>query len=127
MDGVLNGYNFWSSLAWNIACKLGMSHVQRYVRDPFSIHEEKVKCLAKIVRRTNAKIVMSSSWRNGFWNISYEKKTTEQKLLTDMLNKYKIEVIDITPISDTRRRDEEIITWLMTKNERIVKKLHYYR
>ena len=55
---------------------------------------------------------MSSSWRRGFWNVPYEDKSDNQKLLTDLLNKYNIEIIDITPNSYDGRRDKEILSWL---------------
>lgn len=123
IDGVLNGYNFWNLLGWKIACFLKNKHIKNWYRkvsDPFGVHKTKVKRLSKIVKNTNAKIVMSSSWRGGFWNVPYEEKTDHQKKLTDLLNKYNIEVIDITPKSKTGRRDEEIISWL-SKNEEKVK------
>ena len=55
---------------------------------------------------------MSSIWRYGFWNVPYENKSKDQRLLTDLLNKYNIEVIDITPKSFDGRRDKEILSWL---------------
>lgn len=113
IDGVLNGYSYINLLCWNLARLL---HIQdwynKHIRSPFTIHEEKVRRLSKIVTATDAKIVMSSSWRNGFWSVPYEEKTEEQKLLTDLLNKYNIHVIDITPKSSDGRRDKEILSWL---------------
>lgn len=113
VDGVLNGYNFWSLLGWNISRLL---HVQnwyrKHTRKPFTIHKEKMRRLSKIVVATDSKVVMSSSWRSGFWNIPYKEKTKDQKLLTDLLNKYNIEVIDITPTSSDGRRDKEILSWI---------------
>ena len=82
----------------------------KQIADPFNIHESKVKRLAKIVHTTNAKVVLSSSWRHGWWKTPYEKQFDEQKRLTDLLNKYKIEIIDITPTFYTR--GEEINDWL---------------
>lgn len=114
IDGVLNGYDFFRIVGWRIACCL---HIQKWykqhTRRPFTIHEEKVKRLAKIVHSTNAKVVMSSSWRNIFWNDPYEDKSEDQKLLVDLLDKYNIEVIDITPESLDGRRDKEILQWLL--------------
>lgn len=62
---------------------------------------------------------MSSSWRHSFWNVSYEDKSEDQKLLTDLLNKYNIEVIDITPKSLDGRRDKEILSWLSHHENKI--------
>lgn len=113
IDGVLNGYNFWNLVGWNISYFLHIQNWYRnHVREPFGIHEEKVKKLAKIVNKTNCKVVMSSSWRNAFWKVPYEKKDGNLKILTDMLNYYNIEVIDITPKFPDGRRDKEILSWL---------------
>ena len=113
IDGVLNGYNFWSVLGWNIACKLNIKGWYReHTRKPFGIHEEKVRRLAKIVKKTGAKVVMSSSWRHGWWKTPYEKQWEDQKQLTDLLHKYNIEVIDITGSSPDGRRDKEIKAWV---------------
>lgn len=113
IDGVLNGYDFWRLLGWNIACKL---HIQewyrKHTRNPFGIHEEKVKRLAKIINKTDAKVVLSSSWRHAFRRTPYEDKKDDLKLFADLLEKYNIEIIDITPKSCDGRRDKEILTWL---------------
>lgn len=91
-------------------------HIQNWYRNhtksPFTIHKEKVKRLYKIVAKTDAKIVMSSSWRGAFWKVPYEEKSMDQKLLVDLFNKYNIEVIDITPKSSDGRRDKEILYWI---------------
>ena len=55
---------------------------------------------------------MSSSWRYGWWNLPYEEQYEDQKQLTDLLNKYNIEVIDITPTLKSGNRGEEIAQWL---------------
>lgn len=120
IDGVLNGYNFWSLTGWKIACKLNIRDWYRtHIRKPFGIHEEKVRHLSKIIEKTNAKVVMSSSWRYGWWKTPYEKQTENQKRLTDLLKKYNIEVIDITPKLLDGRRDTEIQTWIKNHSNEI--------
>lgn len=122
IDGVLNGYNKWNLLGWEIVCLTKSERLKNWYRkltNPFGIHKRKVRRLAKIVRATNAKIVMSSSWRFGWWNKPYEEQDEDQRRLTDLLNKYNIEVIDITPRSSDGRRDKEITEWL-TKNADLV-------
>ena len=124
IDGVLNGYNKWNILGWKLMCLTKSKTLKRWYRnftDPCGVHERKVKRLAKIVKATNAKVVMSSSWRFGWWNTPYEKQFEDQKKLTDLLNKYNIEVIDITPYSSDGRRDKEINEWL-TNHEDLVKR-----
>lgn len=119
IDGVLNGYNFWSFFGWNFACALSIEKwYRKNTRKPFGVHEDKVKRLSKIIKATDAKVVMSSSWRNGFWK-PYAEKTGRQKTLTDMLNRYEINVIDITPTSPNGRRDKEILTWLARHEDEV--------
>lgn len=118
IDGVLNGYNRWNLLGWRIVNKINYKPLilfYRKVANPFSIHKVKVKRLAKIVHTTNAKVVMSSSWRYGWWKKPYEKQSNDQKKLTDLLNKYNIEIIDITP-TFLDSRGEEINSWLSSHN-----------
>jgi 5'(3')-deoxyribonucleotidase len=62
---------------------------------------------------------MSSSWRFGWWGTPYEKQFEDQKKLTDLLKKYNIKVIDITPSSITCRRDDEIQEWI-TNNKNMI-------
>lgn len=122
IDGVLNGYSKWNVLGWKIVYLTKSKRLKNWFRkltDPCGVHENKVKRLAKIVKTTNAKIVMSSSWRFGWWNTHYDKQSENQKKLTDLFNKYNIKVIDITPKSSDGRRDKEIIEWL-TNNKDIV-------
>jgi hypothetical protein len=57
MDGVLNGYGYFTRPIFYLYKLFG----KRY--KVFGVHERKVKRLAKIVKKTNAKIVISSTWR----------------------------------------------------------------
>lgn len=113
IDGVLNGCGFWSALGWNLACKLNIKDwYRKHTRDPFGVHEEKVRRLSRIIKASGAKIVMSSSWRHGWWKTPYEEQWENQKKLTDLFNKYNIEVIDVTSSSSDGRRDQEIKAWV---------------
>ena len=107
-------------MGWNVSCLLHIQNwYRKHTRSPFTVHKEKVKRLSKIVAATNAKVVMSSSWRSAFWKVPYEEKTGNQKLLADLLNKYNIEVIDITPKSSDGRRDKEILSWISNHENEI--------
>jgi hypothetical protein len=113
IDGVLNGYNKWIYFLINISKKLHIpARFMRNMLKIFEVKEKYVKRLSKIVKRTGAKIVMSSSWRRGYWYTPYDKKFPDQKRLEDLLKKYNIEVIDITPSCKRRRREDEINHWL---------------
>ena len=105
-----------------MACLSHSEHIKdwyRRVSEPCGVHESKVKRLAKIIKKTDAKVVMSSTWRGMFWKVPYNEKTHDQKKLVDLLNKYNIEVIDITPKSPDGRRDKEILAWLSKHEDEV--------
>jgi hypothetical protein len=113
VDGVLNGYNKWTYRIISISKLLHIPvRVIRNTLKIFEVKEKYVKRLSKIVKRTGAKIVMSSSWRFGYWNTPHEEKCRDQKRLHDLLSKYNLEVIDITPNSANGKREDEINQWL---------------
>ena len=119
IDGVLNGYNLLNNIIWKIVETLHIEKIYRdWRRNPFGIHKEKVKRLAKIVKKTNAKIVLSSSWR-GFWKRPYYEMVDYQKLLVDLFNKYNISVIDLTPFLPEKTRSEEIDSWIQSHKSEI--------
>ena len=105
-----------------MACLSHSEHIKdwhRRVTDPCGVHESKVKRLVKIKKKTEAKVVMSSSWRFGWWNTLYEDMFDDQRKLTDLLNQYNIEVIDITPKSPDGSRDKEILAWLSKHEDEV--------
>ena len=109
-----------------MACLSHSEHIKdwyRNISDVSGVHEIKVKRLSKIVKSTNSKVVMSSSWRFGWWNTLYEDMFDDQRKLTDLLNKYNIEVIDITPKSPDGRRDKEILAWLSKHEDEVVEEV----
>lgn len=108
IDGVLNS-NFWND-----------TH-QRELSDGTLIDREKVLLLGRLVRKTNAKIVLHSGWRFWFdWNKKPLRKEAAQ--LADMLGAEGIEIYDVTPdftteeIRETRKfslvKAKEILAWL---------------
>lgn len=122
IDGVLNGYNKWTYLVINISKALHVpTNTVRKILRIFEVKEIYVKRLNKIVKNTGAKIVMSSSWRHGYWNTPYEEKYTDQKRLHDLLKKYRLEVIGITPSNKDGKREDEINQWLHDTNLKIDK------
>lgn len=120
IDGVLNGYNQWNLIGWKIVNFLNIKPLKLWykrITEPFGVHESKVKRLAEIVQETDAVVVMSSSWRFGWWKTPYEEQYYDQKQLTDLFKKYDIDVIDITP--DLGHRGKEIETWLSEHRDSI--------
>lgn len=113
IDGVLNGYNFRNTLGWKIIRKFNSNKLKGWYRNltqPFGVHKSKVKRLAKIVHKTDAKVVISSSWRSSFLSNRLGKE--EQKLI-ELFDKYNIEIYGYTPVFDSGSRGDEIITWLL--------------
>ena len=68
------------------------------------IDDERVQLVAKIVHETDAKIVLSSSWR---------QNKSDLDLVKAALSKYNLSILDITPISEKYDlRCHEIRQWL---------------
>lgn len=113
LDGVLNGYNFFTHLIWRIVDFLKIREwYKKHTRDIFGVHEEKLKRLAKIVRKTDAKVVLSASIRYAYWNTPSEEREDLLKEMEDGFKKYGIDVIDVTPRDKSANRSKEIIQWL---------------
>ena len=111
VDGVLNGYNYFTKIKFNILDFLHLRkwHLKHF--DLFGVHTIRVWRLSKIVRRTGAKVVISSTWRHG-WFRPYESKGRRDKELEDKLRRFKIPVIGITPRINSGKRGLEIQMWL---------------
>ena len=106
IDGVLNGYSKWTGKLYDVFRRLRLiKYVNKYY-DLFGVRTHKVKILKRIIDRTGAKIVLSSSWRHG-WYSDYDTsdKSNRQTVLHKKFNKYGIDVVGITP-TDTNRREE---------------------
>lgn len=118
VDGVLNGYSKFTGFlyGWFIKLRL-MKYVNKYY-DLFGVRTTMTRRLAKIVRKTDAKIVISSSWR-GSWYDSYEDKGRRARALEDQLRRFKIydSVIGITPRSSKGYRETEIRQWLFERDD----------
>lgn len=122
IDGVLNGYNFWTDLGWKIVCSTNCKKIKdlyREITDSFGIHKRKVRLLAKIVHKTNAKVVLTSSWRNKIWNTSYDKTEGNVRKLLDLFKKYNINIFGIVPKLPDGDRCDEISKWLSDHKEEV--------
>ena len=113
IDGVLNS-NFWND-----------SH-QREISDGTLIDEEKIKILALLVKKTNAKIILHSGWR--FWfDDELKPLRTEAERLAALLAKEGLSVSGLTPdltteeIRRTKKfslvKADEILSWLKLHND----------
>lgn len=91
VDGVLNSDDYFNRIR-----KLDIHGIER------EIDVEKVKILKKVIDETNAKVVLSSSWRY----------TRNAKKLKDLLANYEIYCMDSTPFMQNKR-GLEIKQWLL--------------
>lgn len=103
IDGVLNDENIL---------------LEKQEENQIEISKEKLLLLKEIITKTNSKIILSSSWRNG---LKKEKKTISgatnfHKEFLKLLKKYDITIYDITG-SPKGKRIEEILEYLKNNKE----------
>lgn len=101
VDGVLNCFQYYENLPESRKCS---KHTE--------INDYNVQMLAKIYHACNAKIVLSSTWRE--LDCDNPSCKSMYQYLVDSLAKYGMDIIDKTPIIHLNR-PLEIKTWL---NER---------
>ncbi len=108
IDGVLNS-NFWND-----------AH-QREISDGSLIDEEKIHLLGRLIKSTNAKVILHSGWK--FWfdsNMNPLRKEAEN--LKNMLKKEGVELEGMTPDYTTEEirkskkfslvKADEILAWI---------------
>lgn len=113
IDGVLNS-NFWND-----------SH-QKEISDGILIDEEKIKILAHLIKKANAKVILHSGWRTWFGQ-DLKPLRPESQRLVEMLNREGVSIDGITPdltteeIRKTKKfslvKADEILLWLEQHNE----------
>ena len=123
-DGVRNGsgplrYILWRS--WKIFkfLKLEKIYDKIFKEDVYGVHERKVKRLATICHITDARVVLSSSWRDRVYeviNTGVLSIVPDANKLAELFQKYNIEVIGCTNHSFDGVRQKEILDWL-SRNE----------
>lgn len=99
IDGVLN----------HIGCKTRTKNGYYFVED------EKVALLQGLIEETGAEVVLSSSWRRGYYDLQSGKDnsdTQDYQQLVEKLREYGIEIVGHTPISSANYRGNEIAEWL---------------
>lgn len=113
IDGVLNS-NFWND-----------SH-QKEISDGTLIDEEKVRLLGKLIKGTNAKIILHSGWR--FWfDADMRPLRNEAAKLVKLLAGEGLKIEGVTPdltteeIRRTRKfslvKADEILMWISVHKE----------
>ena len=126
-DGVINGsgpirYIIWK--LWKVFkfLKLEKIYDKIYNEDVYEVHERKVKRLATICHITDARVVLTSSWRDRVYkviNTGILSINPNANKLAKLFQKYNIEVIGCTNHSFDHIRQKEILDWLSI-NEDIV-------
>lgn len=110
IDGVLNSSAYFEKLRKEQKEK---GILQKKHEELSDYH---LKNLAELVRETNAKIVLSSTWRQLKDDNTKEIKEMWDYLVSS-LAKYNLEIYDITPIVQMNR-PLEIKTWLDNQEEK---------
>ena len=96
VDGVLNSDTYWMSL--DEEEKYSLRHLDRNA----------IKKLKRIVDKTGAEIVVSSTWR---------KFNEDMDVLSDHLYAYGLSVIGKTPVLYNKERGHEITAWFESHPE----------
>lgn len=81
----------------------------------YFVCDDRLERLAAIIAQTDAKVVLSSSWRKGYYDAEGGDMTPDAKdffLLRDKLLEYDIAIIGYTPMFQTPYRGSEILYWL---------------
>lgn len=131
IDGVLNGYDRFVLLLWRHVKGFNI-HLYNFIKKKYGLNriaEKYVKNLAKICKKSNSIVVVSSSWRRS-WMVNttspfstytqyenppevYESERTKQFL--EVINKYHIPIVDITPRDKhLREKSDQITSWLQS-------------
>lgn len=87
------------------------------------VEEQFLNRLKRIIAETDAKIVLSSTWRHGFYDIKRGNTDTvdakDYILLVDKLLEFGIEIYSHTPELEVYHRGSEIYAWLVNAEETI--------
>lgn len=78
----------------------------------YSLNDDCIKEFASFCKSVNGKIVLSSSWREGFISTHNTSNTPQIKELEARLDSYGLIIADKTPKLRGRKRDDEIKRYL---------------
>lgn len=80
------------------------------------IDRSRLSLIKNIVDTTDAKIVLITSLRE-YWDKSPDKCDYFGKVINDTFAEYGLEIYDKTSVSDTGKREDEILDWIVTNPE----------
>lgn len=76
------------------------------------IDKSKMPLLKRLVNTTDAKIVIITSLRE-YWDKNPDKCDYFGKVINDTFAEYGLEIYDKTPVSDSGKREDEILDWIV--------------
>ena len=76
------------------------------------IDKSKMPLLKRLIDSTGAKIVLITSLRE-YWDKSPDKCDYFGKVINETFAKYGLEIYDKTDVSDSGKREEEILDWIV--------------
>lgn len=100
----------------------GVLNIVDYPRPKEVIVDAFVRNLSLIVENTGAEVVLTSSWRYGFYNYArsgFDGSDKDMEILFSYLDKYKIKIAGMTPLyfNGAYGRPFEIRSWLCPRPE----------
>ena len=84
----------------------------RYGSMGAGIDKSKMPLLKKLVDTTDAKIVLITSLRE-YWDKNPDKCDYFGKVINETFAEYGLEIYDKTPVSDSGKREDEILDWIV--------------
>lgn len=120
IDGVLNGYNYFTNFKMRIAFKLYRDfkwiNVEKYkdlIESIELVDKKKVKILSKIIKENHIhRIIMIGSKRYDFEDYKYRSQNMQMSLLNFYFLKYGIDISDYTPYITGKSREDEILKYI---------------
>lgn len=95
-----------------------LNHIGCRTRTPggvYFVEDDKIKLLKELAGATGAKIVLTSSWRKGWFDFDNgitSEDNTDFCMLREKLLEYGLEIMSRTPITNRGHRGSEIDMWL---------------
>ena len=133
IDGVLNGCNLRVYIMLKLMKRFRF--LKKYF-DIFNVQILKVFILFIIIRLTKAEIVLTSSWRYGYYKVPYKSMNSQCKRLYILFKFFRIHVCDVTTrnysergkqISEYLKTHKSIDKYLIIDDEMFDISDHFYK